>query len=1040
MAFAKLLELYTRELNATGSSSVNTELELRFTIRSIDEYKRLLAGIIHDAETSYVSYTVAIIKRDKAIGQAKHTVQMKQFPGQKNISSAPSTPDKIATREYSSVDGKMIKGEMLTYSSKQRLGLASVDNEFVPYRLSISSEAAAPGFPIELFTILRMKLRLSIITSKYPDWRFDFTLVDEMTSLTPEFPKRRDSLFKPGLNVDNFVSSAPFGSAKHTEFEIEYIGARGFPITSSEIYNLIDYVRRSGNFNIATGAAYQDAIYEIAKLLYPPGKAANYRSKLGRKALGPSVIGLTKESYQKDILPRIVGSRATIKLDGEGVIGAIIGDTVHAVGGSLYESKSVKMPSGPVVYDCELYEGKQYVFDVYVFEGKNLIDTADMSVRETYIPKVVALLGDIAVAKTHTVLTENYGDQLSALWQSRDSKIRADGIIFDNVYKWKPVEHLTIDFLTMRESPDSQENKYLLFVGINRSQSRQYNIRPVVGYNKIFSGRTFHDYYPIQFAPGDKPDAYLFTAPETHSHDLHGHICEYAWNDGSWKFSRIREDRDTEVARGSYFGNNIAVAIATWNSIHDPLTFDMLCGSVEMLESKSTPGYFGTTDQKYESANRFSSFVKEQSLKPFSGLSWVIDLASGRGADIGRWSRLGIKNALCVDNDSEALKELLTRHVGNQRRLHHYKLNIATMQIDLNKPHIENTRVMRAAAPGMPKVPLAVCNMAIHYMCESDASIWNFVMLVDSLLEVGGHFVFTCYNGARIYDLLTEKEQIDLLSGTDVKYSIKRVFKPGPFKNYGQKIEPLLGCAGGRYVSEFLVNINYLVKMFKHRGFKLVTQVCFNSMLSVFSVDNLDVYDKLDDADHDNLGLYDYVVLQKTEAVGRESEDKRPDDLTSVITLPGKEIGESIVPADIAAAMRNINAPPLEVIPTKDIRASLKLPDFISDNISMGKVKIIVQPNRKFPGPPKMRKDGVAGKKPTMRELAIGDRVVINDVFEVVVEDLAIVSAADHIPDRFTIAELSTTATTRDEWLKEFSSAQPEHVGFELMAIKVRKL
>lgn len=1054
MAFAKLLETYTRELNATAGSRVNTELELRFTIRSLDEYKRLLGAVIQDAETSSISYTVAIIKRDKPMGQANNSAKPQSSAIGRPMGAGPMVPDKIATREFNEINGKMVKGETLTYSSKRRLGIASVDNEFAPYRLSISSEAEAGAFPIELFTILRMKLRLSIITTRYPDWRFDFTLVDEMTSLTPEFPKRRDALFKPGLSVDNFVATAPFATAKHTEFEIEYIGARGSPITSSDIYGIIDYVRTVGNFNTATGAAYQDAIYEIAKLLYPPGKAANFRSKLGRKALGPSVIGLTKESYQKDLIPKIVGSRATIKLDGEGVIGAIIGNDVRAVGGSLYESKSVKTPAGPIVYDCELYEGKQYVFDVYVFEGKNLIDTADLAVRETYIPKVVAFLGGIAVAKVHIELTANYGDQLSELWQSRDPKIKADGIIFDNIYKWKPVEHLTIDFLTMSAAAPSDshlsqkkgddvsgghENQYMLFAGMNRTQSRQYNIRPVPGYNKIFGGRTFHDYYPIQFAPGDKPDAYLYDAPADVP-NLHGHICEYAWHDGAWKFSRIREDRDTEVARGSYFGNNIAVAIATWNSIHDPLTFDMLCGSVEMFESKSTPGYFGTTDQKYESANRFSSFVKEHSLKPFSGLSWVIDLASGRGADIGRWSRLGIKNALCVDNDAEALKELLTRHVGNQRRLRHYKLGVATMQVDLNKPHDSNARVMRAAAPGMPKVPLAVCNMAIHYMCESDASIWNFVMLVDSLLAVGGHFVFTCYNGARIYDLLTTSNQIDLLSGTDVKYSIKRGFNPGPFKNYGQKIEPLLGCAGGRYVSEFLVNIGYLIKMFKQRGFKLVTQVRFDSLLPTFSIDNIDVYDKLDDADHDNLGLYDYVVLQKTEAVGKESEIKRPDDLTSVITLPGKEIGESVVSADVVATMRNINAPPLEVLPTKEIRANLKLRDFISDNVSSGKIKVIVQPNRKFPGPPKMRKDGAPGKKPTMRELSIGDRVVINDEFEVVIEDIAIVSAADHIPDRFAVAELSATATTREDWLKEFSSAQPEHVGFELMAIKVRKL
>ena len=80
MALAKLLELYIRELNAAKDSRVNTELELRFMIRSLDEYKRLLTGVINEAETSSVSYTVAAIK-------SKLSVPMKHIPGQKMMAA-----------------------------------------------------------------------------------------------------------------------------------------------------------------------------------------------------------------------------------------------------------------------------------------------------------------------------------------------------------------------------------------------------------------------------------------------------------------------------------------------------------------------------------------------------------------------------------------------------------------------------------------------------------------------------------------------------------------------------------------------------------------------------------------------------------------------------------------------------------------------------------------------------------------------------------------------------------------------------------------
>jgi hypothetical protein len=1031
MAFVKLLETYNREVDANRGSSTHTELELRFSIRSLDEYKRLLLGILKDSEISSVSYSVAIIKRENS-SIAK--------PAGHHTATQPNIPDKIATREYTEQDGKLVKSETLTFSSKKRVEMERVMNEFVEYRAAVSLESPAEKFDIGLFSILRMKLRLSVIVSDFPDWRFDFTLVNEMTSLTQEFATRRDALFKAGLCGDNFVASAPFNAAKLYEFEVEYIGPSSPSV--ADMYKIIDFVRIAGGFNNTQGARYQEVIYEIAKLMYPPSKAANFRAKLGRKALGPSVIGLSRDVYFKEILPKIVGTRVTIKLNGEGVLGRIIGNVSEAVGGSLIESKTAESVSSPIVYDSEYVAGRQHVFDVYVCDGQNLLESADLGVREKYIPRVVSILGpDVAAAKVHILLTENYAQELTDLWEKRDPKLPADGLIFNNMYKWKPIEELTIDFLTMRDP--SMSGRYFLFAGINKSQSRQYGIRPLKDYNKIFQGRSFHDYYPIQFAPGDKPNAYVFIA-DRDTPDIHNRICEYSYStsSGAWKFMRIREDRDIEVARGSYFGNNIAVAIGTWNSIHDPLTFDMLRSLIGEIPETSV-GYFGTTDQMYAMANRFSSFVKEQSIKSFKGLSWVADFACGRGADIGRWPRLGIKNALCVDNDAEALKELMSRHHGNQRRLSHYKLAVYTVKANLNDPHDTLLDLFRASAPSMPPgVPLAVCNMAIHYMCESDATIWNFVMLVDKMLEVGGHFVFTCYNGARVFDLLGDKEQVDLTVESVTKYSIKRDYKVGTFKNYGQSIQTLLGCAGGIYRAEFLVNIPYIIRMFKSRGFKLVNQVRFDSLLSEYSIDHINNYDALDDADHDHLALYDYVILQKEKSVGSSSADKKADEITSIVALPPalqpKHGTSHMADDDLKAAALIIHAPKIEQLPTKDIKVSINIKN--AEDISSGRVKVIILPNQKWPGMPKVKKDGTIGKKIPMREIVPGDRINVNGEFEVVVDEVAIVSTYKLLPDKFSISELSATAQTRDEWLAQFEANEAARLGVELMGLRVRKL
>ena len=55
------------------------------------------------------------------------------------------------------------------------------------------------------------------------------------------------------------------------------------------------------------------------------------------------------------------------------------------------------------------------------------------------------------------------------------------------------------------------------------------------------------------------------------------------------------------------------------------------------------------------------SFIKERRIEKNSGTEWVIDLCSGRGADLGRFIRNKVQNLVCIDQDRTALSELIKR-------------------------------------------------------------------------------------------------------------------------------------------------------------------------------------------------------------------------------------------------------------------------------------------------------------------------------------------------------------------------------------------
>ena len=952
MSVSTIMETYAQEMRQKSEGDI--ELELRFVIPSKNEYISLLKNILAKRKTANVSRSVNFLK----------------FTNNRRVQGSHSNESWIATMQYVEQikRGTSIieKSGALQFSGKKRIAGVPVNDDFVPYKIVVSHETQREKYDVDSFSMMRVKNRISIFVPEMSKWRFDFTLIASPIDIK-KLPEVRQLMFPIGMTVDNFLKSAPILEADKLEFEVEYIGSddENDNVSVTDIYKLIDFIRESGHIDYTNNVKYQTILYEIAKLIYTESKAENFKRKYGLKSFGPSPKGLDKNMYFRSVLPNITDYLIGEKADGENVIGYIKGTTWYTLGSDIKTVELDHKYDQPTIYQAEMNNGIHYIHDVMMYNGDK-IAPLPITKRATFNMHVVKMLPDgMAVDKQHTLLTTDYAMQMKNVYD-REYPYDLDGLIFTHkekgwsngeMYKWKPSNELKIDMLVM-EPPSTGvigiaphvkipgHRMLFLFCGISKQQSnRTHHIRRIVGYGKMFNGRKFFDYWPIQFSPISDPTVYIYHHPNDDKRDIVGHICEFARIGDRWKLDRIRTDRDIEVARGSYFGNNIAVAESIWNNIKSPLTFDMLRSSmIDVVDQMNM--YFSKTDVRYKHANAFSSYIKELSIAGIEKIEWVVDIAAGRGADLGRWSRHGIKNALCIDNDIDALKELKKRQQSAQRGIGHYKTSVYTHIADLTGDFKEISQNIKNKYPLPPDgVQLAVCNMAIHYFCETDVSISNFVMLVDSIIAKNGTFIFTCYNGRRVFDALGGKEKYQLFENEVLKYSIIKSFLGSTFRSTGLKIRTLLGFAGGEHRLEYLVDIDYVIKLFRARGFKLVKKQQFGEHLAEYSIDNLENYDKMTDADRRHVSLYDYVIVEKIRNVdGGNGVKEIKEDESFIVNKP------------------------IAIIPTRKTITKIKL-----NNVTMndrGSIQTIVIINT------------IA-----LQNLNIGDRVLVNTDFDAVVKE-----------------------------------------------------
>lgn len=216
-----------------------------------------------------------------------------------------------------------------------------------------------------------------------------------------------------------------------------------------------------------------------------------------------------------------------------------------------------------------------------------------------------------------------------------------------------------------------------------------------------------------------------------------------------WKVNRIRVDREKDIENNTYFGNDFRVAKINWLNYVDKFPFELLWEGPFI-----SAGYFDTNKSNLHFAQTaYTSYMKSLAIKNLAYFNWAIDAAIEKVQDLKRYIRNDIKNLIGIDMDRQALVELIRRRYTflkpNQKHIHNdeKQLSLPLVNADLSNNYKEVSELVKSVYDFPEEgVNDFVCNLAIHYFCDTMSNLRNFALLVNETTGKDGTVIISNLN------------------------------------------------------------------------------------------------------------------------------------------------------------------------------------------------------------------------------------------------------------------------------------------------------
>jgi hypothetical protein len=368
-------------------------------------------------------------------------------------------------------------------------------------------------------------------------------------------------------------------------------------------------------------------------------------------------------------------------------------------------------------------------FDMYYYNGKKitqlpLIATSDNSSSEgsqsryNYLLKTEKLLksnNEYAIdyiVKEHMYSKDILNDCKNILTKNIIYQYEIDGLIFtpaklavysnyankpepitdklgwNKVFKWKPPEQNSIDFLVKKGENITIDTinyvEFKLYVGYNASQIENYTMNDV--FNYIYKFNQYRNeikerekyvcrlFMPEYYYEKGIEKSLIKMLPNKEIRCVNGDkiedeiIVEFNYDSSEinpslrWKPMRVREDKTRIYRQGvlSKTLNDFSVACNIWRSIHNPISQNNIIGNerivnnMDVAELSSDDIYYSRTIQNEARLSHQMLVFHNHGIKDFlyskpSKKGSIVELACGQGGDLNRWIKNEYRFVLGVD-------------------------------------------------------------------------------------------------------------------------------------------------------------------------------------------------------------------------------------------------------------------------------------------------------------------------------------------------------------------------------------------------------
>ena len=417
---------------------------------------------------------------------------------------------------------------------------------------------------------------------------------------------------------------------------------------------------------------------------------------------------------------------------------------------------------------------------------------------------------------------------------------------------------------------------------INPCQDIIDNKMPEYGERK----RRGQNYYPMQFFPTNPPDInagicnillqngnggekYMFTEANEIIED--NMIVEFTYNlsrEEGWRWVpvRVRHDKTSQLRSGEKnFGNAFHVANSNWRVIHNPITKEMISNGNDIPELYSDDEVYYNKNSKTTSTRALRDFhnlfVKKLLITSVSNRGDIlVDLAVGKGGDLPKWIFAKLKFVFGIDispdNIDNRIDGVCARYLRKYKETRNMPkglfvvgnsaINIRNTDAIVGEKNKQITNAIFGVGPkdkevlgegvynqyGVANEGFNVCSIqfAMHYMFETQKSLCNFLQNVSEVTKLGGYFIATCYDGKTVFNMLKEKdenESVVIMENDSKMWELTKRYDRNSFEDnvssLGYAIDVYQESINKTF-REYLVNYEYLTRLFEDYGFVLITK------------------------------------------------------------------------------------------------------------------------------------------------------------------------------------------------------------------------